>query len=53
VSVIAAAGVWGVPVCGAAVFVGCGIVMGLNSRGYHWISVAYLTLFSLVSLVGL
>jgi len=50
---MAAAGAWGVLVCGAAVFVGCGIIMGLNSGGHHWISVSYLTLFSIVSLVGL
>ena len=39
----------GVPDCGAAVFVGYGIVMGLNSVGHLWISVSYLTLFSLIS----
>jgi hypothetical protein len=31
----------GFPDCGAAVFVGYGIVMGLNSVGHLWISVSY------------
>lgn len=56
VSIMAVVGAWGgagVSVCNAVVFVGYGIVMGLNSGGHHWISVSYLTLFSIVSLVGL
>lgn len=50
---LSASGAWGVPVFSVAISAGCGIVMGLNSGGYYWISVSYLTLFRFVSLVGL